>query len=60
MKTKIKVEKEVELKTLIVHAEVRYWEDSEVNGKDDEQGDLIPCRVGDSWKPIIEIGRAHV
>jgi len=55
MKTKIKVEKEVELKTLIVHAEVRYWEDAEVNNVEDENGDLIPCRVGDSWKPIIDI-----
>lgn len=55
MKTKIKIEKEVELKTLIVHAGVRYWEDAEVNGTDDEQGDLIPCRVGDRWKPIIDI-----
>jgi hypothetical protein len=55
MKTKIKVEKEVELKTLIVHAEVRYWEDAEVDNVEDENGDLIPCRVGDSWKPIIDI-----
>ena len=55
MKTTVKIEKEVELKTLIVNAGVRYWEDAEVNGKDDEHGDLIPCRVGDSWKPIIDI-----
>ena len=55
MKTKIKVEKEVELKTLIVHAEVRYWEDAEVDNVEDENGYLIPCRVGDSWKPIIDI-----
>lgn len=55
MKTTIKVEKEVELKTLIVHAGVRYWEDAEVNGKEDENGDLIPCRVGDVWRPIIHI-----
>ena len=55
MKTTIKIEKEVELKTLIVHAGVRYWEDAEVNGTDDENGNLIPCRVGDSWKPIIDI-----
>jgi hypothetical protein len=55
MKHKIKIEKEVDLKTLIVHAGVRYWEDAEVNGVEDEQGDLIPCRVGDTWKPIIDI-----
>lgn len=55
MKATVKVTKEVELKTLIVHAEVRYWEDTEVNGVDDEIGGFIPCRVGDSWKPIIDI-----
>ncbi len=55
MKTIIKIEKEVELKTLIVHAGVRYWEDSEINGEEDIEGDLVPCRVGDSWKPIIDI-----
>lgn len=55
MKTEIKIKKEVELKTLIVHAGVRYWEDSEVNGQEDTDGDLIPCRVGDTWKPIIDI-----
>lgn len=55
MKVKIKVEKEVDLKTIIVHAYPRYWEDAEVNGIEDENGDLIPCSVGDSWKPIIDI-----
>jgi hypothetical protein len=56
MKTTVKIEKEVELKTLIVHASVRYWEDATVNGTEDTQnGDNIPCKVGDSWKPIIDI-----
>lgn len=45
----------LEIKTLIVHATVRYWEDSEVNGDPDDDGDLMPCRVGDDWKPIIDI-----
>lgn len=55
MKTKIKIEKEVELKKLIVHAGVRYWEDADVDGVEDENGDLIPCRSGDNWEPIIDI-----
>ncbi len=56
MKVTLKVEKEIDVKTLIVHAGVRYWEDSQVNGKSDtEKGDNIPCKVGDSWKPIIDI-----
>ena len=56
MKVKIKVEKEVELKTLLVKAGVRYWNDSEINGENDtEQGDNIPCKVGGLWSPEIEI-----
>jgi hypothetical protein len=56
MKTSIKVEKEVDLKLLVVKAEPRYWEDSEVNGEDDtENGDNIPCKNGNLWSPEIEI-----
>lgn len=55
MKTTIKITKEVELKTLEVKANVRYWEDSEVDGVEDVDGNLIPCRVGDLWCPIIDI-----
>jgi hypothetical protein len=55
MKTTVKIEKEVELKMLVVKAGVRYWEDAKVNGVEDEQGDLIPCRVMDLWCPIIDI-----
>ena len=54
MKTIIKVEKEVEIKTLEVKAGVRYWENAEVNGVDDDMGDLIPCREGDYWRPVID------
>jgi hypothetical protein len=55
MKTTVKIEKEVEVKTLEVAANVRYWEDSEINGVDDEMGDLTPFRKGDLWCPIIDI-----
>ena len=55
MKAKIKTTKEVEITTLLVDAGVRYWEDAAVNGTEDEQGDLIPCRDGERWKPIIDI-----
>lgn len=55
MKVELKIKKEFEVKYLQVEAGVRYWEDATVNGVEDEQGDLIPCRVGDYWKPLIEI-----
>lgn len=38
-----------------VSAEVRYWEDSSVNGKIDTDGALIPLRKGDCWVPVIRL-----
>jgi len=55
MKIELTVKKEFEVKTLLVVANVRYWEDATVNGVEDENGDLIPCKVGDTWKPIIDL-----
>lgn len=60
MKLKIKKEVEVDIKTLHVRAGVRYWEDATVNGVEDEQGDLIPCRDGEDWKPIINIETGQI
>ena len=37
MKAKVKVEQEVEIKTLSVKAGVRYWEDAEVNGVEESE-----------------------
>ena len=47
---------------MILHVDVsvRYWEDAVVNGIEDEKGDLIPCRHGDSWKPIIDVDSGRV
>lgn len=55
MKIELTVKKEFEVKTLLVEADVSYWEDATVNGVEDENGDLIPCKVGDTWKPIIDL-----
>lgn len=55
MKVTIKVEKEVEINFIQVNAGVRYWEDASVNSKEDTNGVLIPFKVDDRWKPIIEI-----
>ncbi len=43
------------MKTLIVEAEVRYWEDATVNGVEDVDGTMIPLRRGDFWCPVIDI-----
>jgi hypothetical protein len=55
MKIRVRTITEVEAATLEVIAHVRYWEDSKVNGVEDEEGSMIPCRVGDSWRLSIDI-----
>jgi hypothetical protein len=46
---------------LIVSAEVRYWEDAEINGEQDTvEGTRIPLKVGSLWKPIIELETGRV
>ncbi len=40
---------------LEVCAEVRYWEDASVNGAEDKEGALIPCREGRYWTPTIRL-----
>jgi len=55
MKIAIKVKKEFEVKYLKAKCGVRYWEDATVNGEEDKDGVLIPCRDGDYWCPIIDI-----
>lgn len=60
MKVKIKKEVEVTVKTLKVRAGARYWEDATVNGIEDTEGKLIPCREGDNWCPIIDIETGRI
>jgi hypothetical protein len=45
---------------LLVSAEVRYWEDAEINGVSDEDGTIVPLKVGDLWKPTIELETGRV
>ena len=53
---KVTIKKEVAVRFLQVEANVRYWEDSTVNGVEDtEDGDLIPCKEGGLWKPLIDM-----
>jgi hypothetical protein len=55
MKQIIKIEKEVDVKTVLIEAGVRYWEDTTVNGVEDHEGNLIPFREGDMWRPEIDV-----
>lgn len=55
MKVTVKIEKEVEIKTLVVEAAARYWEDAEINGQSSEDGEMVPFKKGDLWCPVIDI-----
>lgn len=52
---------DVDAKFLKVEAEVRYWEDGEINGKtDSNDSPMIPCRKGGCWAPVIEIDTGKI
>lgn len=55
MEITLKIEKTFEVKWLQVHAEVRYWEDADVNGIEDTTGKLIPFKNKSVWEPKIDI-----
>ena len=40
---------------IAVNAEVRYWEDTEINGQEDTTGSMVPFRDGKYWKPVIRL-----
>ncbi len=55
MKVGLKIEKVFDVKYLLAEVGARYWEDATVNGEEDTEGSLIPCRDGEYWKPLIDI-----
>ena len=56
MKIKLKIEKEYNVKLLQVDAEVRYYDDAEIDGvEDDKDNPQMPCVEGLNWKPLIDI-----
>jgi len=49
MEVELLVKQKFNLKTIFVNAYVRYFEDSEVNGVEDTDGNLMPFLNGHSW-----------
>lgn len=47
-------------KFIKVSAAIRYWEDTTVNGQDDIDGSLIPCRNGYLWEPVIDLETGRI
>jgi hypothetical protein len=60
MKIKLTESKEYDVHYLRAQCGVRYWEDSEVDGVEDTEGQLIPCRVDDYWMPLIDLERGVI
>jgi len=38
-----------------VKADVRYWDDAEINGASDEKGESVPFKNGNTWEPLIRL-----
>ena len=56
MEITIKKPVRVEVKYLQAICGCRYWEDATINGEEaDEDGSNVPCKVGDTWQPLIEL-----
>jgi len=47
-------------KYLMVEAQVRYWDDAEINGERSESGDHVPFKFNDVWVPVINIETGEV
>ena len=60
MNITVKVKKDVEVVFLQVKADVRYYEDATVNGVEDTEGDLIPCKEGETWMPKIDLATGKI
>jgi hypothetical protein len=62
MKVKFNKKVNMEENVILLHvkAGVRYWEDATVDGIEDENGDLIPCREGNYWCPLIEVDTGKI
>ena len=55
------VKQEVDIKTLYVKAKPLYWTSAKINGVEDtENGDNVPCKVGECWCPIIDIDTGQI
>lgn len=50
----------VPVKFLRATVGARYWEDATVNGVEDTEGDLIPCRDGINWRPLIDLATGRI
>ena len=56
----VAVPQKLPVKFLRAECGVRYWEDATVNGVEDKDGSLIPCRDKDTWAPVIDLATGKI
>ena len=60
MDVQLTIKKTYDVRYLAASCGVRYWEDADVNGVEDVNGDLIPFRDGNSWTPTIDLATGMI
>lgn len=60
MKVTFTTKQAVPVRYLQAKCGVRYWEGATVNGVEDTEGALIPCREGDYWCPLIDLETGQI
>lgn len=61
MKVKLKVEKDFDIKYIEANFGVRYFEDANVNGvEEDEDNPKMPCIVNDRWIIKVDIDSGQI
>lgn len=60
MKVTFSTKQSVPVRYLKAKCGVRYWEDAKVNGVEDADGTLIPCRDGDYWCLLIDLESGEI
>jgi hypothetical protein len=60
MKVTFTTKQSVPVRYLRAECGVRYWEDGKVDGVEDADGSLIPCRDGEYWRPLIDLETGQI
>lgn len=63
MKATIKIKKEIDVKYLEIDANIRYWEDADVNGVDEQEDNpTIPFsdKVTGRWNLIVDVDSGSI
>ena len=53
-------ESQADVEYIKVSANVRHWEDAEINGESSEDGLNVPFKNGDLWEPVIDVNNGIV